>query len=125
MEQHGVLEAIIATQEAVASELESYRKTLDQTLRYLDELQAELSDVERGYRETEEPFLRHFKAALKTEITLREFTIRYTRRAITNLNEQMKHLTKSLDEYDKIPDDLRQHLEKVVTLVPTNDLTVN
>lgn len=120
-----IIEHIIRSQEIVATDLENAKKALENTLNALNILNAELIDVERGYKRTEELFLKHYRAALKKEIYLREFSARNMRRVIKTLGEELACLNLSVEECSKLPGDLVTRINQTVTFIPTDDLIVH
>jgi hypothetical protein len=107
------------------AEIKAVQSDLELNLKTLDILNAELVDVERGYKRTEELFLKHYKSAIKKDIYMREFDVRNLRRCLKSLNEELACLNLSLEEISKLPMDVRKRIEQVVILVPTDDLIVH
>jgi len=120
-----IFDCISSTHSLVMAEIKAVQSDLELNLKTLDILNAELVDVERGYKRTEELFLKHYKSAIKKDIYMREFDVRNLRRCLKSLNEELACLNLSLEEISKLPMDVRKRIEQVVILVPTDDLIVH
>lgn len=120
-----VLALIMGRQETCADALDKAKKYVDFLAEHIEIESAELFELERGYKQTEEPFLRQYNKAMKIDIALKEASIRHMRRTIDDLTAEFKHFTKAVEEYGKMPADIREQVESIIDIVPSEDLLVH